>query len=403
MTAVANARTTAWIRDRVLRHVLATGPRATLPEGDLVARLVGNAAQAGPVPATLAATLAAVITPVGGLVALALTDGWTALALLVGMPVLALLLKVFVRASADAGAAYLRAQGEIAGRLTEAVEGARTIAPPATAERDAARILAPLPELSRQGYRMWRVTGRSTAQAAALLPLLQLAVLAVAGLRLADGALSVGGMLAAWRYAVLATGTGVLVGQLNALVRGRAATDRLAEALAPPAMTYGTRRLPDGTGALEFRSVSTGPLRQVDLYVPGGAVAAVVGRSGSGKTALAAVAGRPRGPRPGHGPGRRRPAARALPGRAAPRGRPRLRPPRAPRRHRRRHDRVRRRRTGPRGGPGGGARGLRRRVRAPTAARLRHALRRGSHVRRRGPTPRPGKGVRALRTPPDPR
>ncbi|WP_406344790.1 ABC transporter ATP-binding protein [Streptomyces sp. NBC_00648] len=292
VTATATARTTAWIRDRVLRHVLATGPRAVLPEGDLVARLVGNAAQAGPVPATLAATLAAVLTPVGGLVALALTDGWTALALLAGMPVLALLLKVFVRASADAGAAYLRAQGEIAGRLSEAVEGARTIAAAGTAERDAARILAPLPELSRQGFRMWRVTGRSTAQAAALLPLLQLTVLAVAGLRLADGALSVGGMLAAWRYAVLATGTGVLVGQLNALVRGRAATDRLAEALAPPAMTYGTRQLPEGTGALEFRSVSTGPLREVDLYVPGGAVAAVVGRSGSGKTALAAVAGR---------------------------------------------------------------------------------------------------------------
>ncbi|MFF1477761.1 ABC transporter ATP-binding protein [Streptomyces sp. NPDC058301] len=292
VTAVANARTTARIRDRVLRHVLAAGPRAQLPEGDLVARLVGNAAQAGPVPATLAATLAAVITPVGGLVALALTDGWTALALLAGMPVLALLLKVFVRASGDVGAAYLRAQGEIAGRLTEAVEGARTIAAAGTADRDAARILAPLPELSRQGFRMWRVTGRSTAQASALLPLLQLTVLAVAGLRLADGALSVGGMLAAWRYAVLATGTGVLVGQLNGLVRGRAATDRLAEALAPPAMTYGTRQLPEGSGALEFRSVSTGPLRDVDLYVPGGAIVAVVGRSGSGKTSLAAVAGR---------------------------------------------------------------------------------------------------------------
>ncbi|WP_369379322.1 ATP-binding cassette domain-containing protein [Streptomyces sp. cg36] len=292
VTATANARTTARIRDRVLGHVLAAGPRAGLAEGDLVARLVGNAAQAGPVPATLAAILAAVLTPVGGLVALALTDGWTALALVAGLPLLVLLLKVFVRASGDISAAYLRAQGEIAGRLAEAVEGARTITAAGTAERDAARILAPLPELSRQGHRMWAVTGRSTAQAAALLPLLQLVVLAVAGLRLADGALTVGGLLAAWRYAVLATGTGVLVGLLNSLVRGRTAADRLAEALDVPVMTYGNRRLPHGEGALELRSVSSGPLSDIDLYVPGGAVAAVVGRSGSGKSALAAVAGR---------------------------------------------------------------------------------------------------------------
>lgn len=292
VTATANARSTAWIRDRVLRHVLAAGPDSGAAEGDLVARLVGNAAQAGPLPATLAATFGAALTPVGALVALVLTDWWTALALLVGMPVLALLLKVFMRTSGDTNAAYLRAQGEIAGRLTEAVEGARTIAAVGTAERDAARVLAPLPELSAQGHRMWRVTGRSTAQAAALLPLLQLIVLAVAGLRLADGALTVGGMLAAWRYAVLATGTGVLVGQLNTLVRGRTAADRLAEALEAPVMTYGGRQLPEGEGALELRGVSAGPLRDVDLYVPGGAVAAVVGRSGSGKTALAAVAGR---------------------------------------------------------------------------------------------------------------
>ena len=49
---------------------------------------------------------------------------------------------------------------------------------------------------------------------------------------------------------------------------------------------------PSGNGELTLRGVVHGPLRGVDLTVPGGAVVAVVGRSGSGKSALAAVAGR---------------------------------------------------------------------------------------------------------------
>ncbi|WP_406305335.1 ABC transporter ATP-binding protein/permease [Streptomyces sp. NBC_00885] len=292
VTASANARTTAWIRARVLGHVLAAGPEQRLSSGELVARITGNAAQAGTVPTALAAALAAVLTPVGGLVALALTDVWTALVVIAGMPLLALLLRVFIRASGESSARYLTAQGEIAGLLAEAVRGIRTITAAGVPERDAARILAPLPELTRQGRLMWRILGSSTARAAALLPLLQLTVLAVAGLRLADGALSVGGMLAAWRYGVLATGTGVLVGQLNGLVRGRTAAGRLAEILEAPAMTYGSRQLPPGKGELQLKCVDRRGLRGIDLVVPGGSVTAVVGRSGSGKSALAAVAGR---------------------------------------------------------------------------------------------------------------
>ena len=189
VTAGGNARATACIRRRVLGHLLDSGPRVgeRFAHGDLVARLVGNAAQAGTVPVALAALLAAVITPVGGLVALALTDVWTALIVLAGMPLLAFFLKVFVRASGESGAEYLRAQGAIAGRLTEALRGARTIAAANTHEREGARILAPLAELSRQAHLLWRILGRSNAQSAALLPLLQVAVLAVAGLRVTAG------------------------------------------------------------------------------------------------------------------------------------------------------------------------------------------------------------------------
>ncbi|OEJ27091.1 ABC transporter ATP-binding protein [Streptomyces agglomeratus] len=299
LTGTTNARSTVWFRRRLLGHVLAAGPRCTdrVPPGDVVARLVGNAAHAGGAPATLAGTLAAVVTPVGGFVALALVDLWTAGAFLVGMPLLALLLKAFVRASGDSVARYQESQGEIAARLVEAVGGARTIAAAGTARRERARVLEPLAALSAQGYRMWRVQGRSTAQAAVLVPLLQIAVLTVAGTRLAAGELSVGGLLAAARYAALATGIGMLVGRLNGLVRSRGAARRLAGLLAVPATAHGDAELAPGDGTLELRGVTVAHggrtiLDRLDLTVPGGTSLALVGRSGSGKSTVAAVAGR---------------------------------------------------------------------------------------------------------------
>ncbi|MFI8994923.1 ATP-binding cassette domain-containing protein [Streptomyces sp. NPDC053542] len=322
LTGTTDARATAWLRRRALRGVLAAGPTATerYEPGDLVSRLVGNAGTAGTAPTALAATAATALTPVGALVALALLDLWTAAAFVIGLPLLALLMRAFVRDTGDCVAQYQRIQGDIAGRLLEAVGGARTIAAAGSHEREAARILTPLPALSRQGHRMWRVRGRSTAQAAALVPLLQIAVLAVGGLRLLSGALSVGDLLAASRYAVLAAGVGMLVGHLNGLVHSRAAARRLTELQDLPAIEYGDQEaageaVPEdadaqteagarteagaGTcaGALELRGITVRKaghrvLDELNLSVPGGCTMAIVGSSGTGKSLLAAVAGR---------------------------------------------------------------------------------------------------------------
>jgi ATP-binding cassette, subfamily B, bacterial len=333
--ATTAARVTARIRRRAVRHVLAAGPPAAgTGTGDLVSRLVGNAADAGAAPGAAAALPAALAAPIGGIVALALTDFWLAAAFLAGAPPLALLVRRFARASTDCVARYQDAQGRIATRLVEALGGARTIAAAHTEERENARVLAPLPELSAQGHRMWHVQGRATAQAAVLVPLLQITVLAVGGVRLGQGAISVGDLLAASRYAVLATGIGLVVGRLTALIRGRTAARRLAAVLAVPAPSYGTDRLPaaspgrtpaasavapaqpgrglpgpggasgprprvpgGASGTLEFRQVTAlrggvAVLDRLDLAVPGGACVAVVGRSGAGKSVLAALAGR---------------------------------------------------------------------------------------------------------------
>ncbi|MDF3298977.1 ABC transporter transmembrane domain-containing protein [Streptomyces tropicalis] len=299
LEGTVQAGATAWLRGRLTGHVLALGPRATarFGSGDLVARLVGSAAQAGSAPAAVAASVAALAGPVGGVVALGLVDPWLVVVFLAGAPVLALVLRAFARDSSDCAARYQEVQGRIAAALAEAVAGSRTVAAAGTADRETARILRPLPELSRAGHRMWRAQGRAAARTVAVGPLLQLAVVAVAGLLLTRHRLTVGEVLAASRYAVLATGVGVLVGQLSALVRARAAAARLSEVLEEPAPAHGTRRLPAGPGRLELRSVTARRggqtvLAGIDLEVPGGTSLAVVGRSGSGKSLLAALAGR---------------------------------------------------------------------------------------------------------------
>ncbi|MFH7598673.1 ABC transporter transmembrane domain-containing protein, partial [Streptomyces racemochromogenes] len=209
-----DARSTAWLRRRALAALLATAPHHATRHspGELSARLTAHAAGAGTVPAVVVTAVTAVLPPLGGLLALFLVDVWTGLAFLAGVPVLALLLRAFARASGASVGRYQQVQLALAGRLAEALAGARTIAAAGTAEREAARVLAPLPELGREGRRMWRIYGATMARTGALMPLLLYVVLGVGGIRLAAGALGVGGLLAAVRYAGLAAGAGAVTG-----------------------------------------------------------------------------------------------------------------------------------------------------------------------------------------------
>ncbi|SEF80538.1 ATP-binding cassette, subfamily B [Thermomonospora echinospora] len=292
-TGAGTARATAWLRHTFVRHVLAMGPAHRLDPGDVTSRVVGGAAEAGIAPVAVVRAAVAVLPPVGAVVALMLIDWRIAVALAVALPLPVLVLRTFVRDVTGSVRRYLDVQGAMAARLAEALRGLRTIAAAGTAEREARRVLAPLPELRREGEDIWRVQGAIGARGLVVVLLLQVVVLAVAGLELAAQRITAGELVAAGRYAALAAGLGPIATHLGRIGRARGAAARAAEILGRPAPVHGDRELPPGPGTLEFRRVGAGGvLREVDLLVAGGTAVAVVGRSGSGKSLLAALAGR---------------------------------------------------------------------------------------------------------------
>jgi ATP-binding cassette subfamily B protein len=297
--AASVAGTTAWLRSRLLRHVLDAGPAGTgdLGTGDLVSRISGNAVEAARAGPSIVGAVAAALPPLGALVFLAVIDPWLAVTFLAGLAAVATVVRAFARRTSEAMSAYLQAQGGIAARLAEALGGVRTIAAAGTADRERDRILQDLPDLRAAGLGTWRVIGRSTAQGTIVAPAVLVAVLAVGGIELSWGRISVGDLFAASRYAALGLGLGGLTAVYGTLARSRAAVARVAEVFALPSFRYGAASTESASGRLEFRSVSVdGVLTDLDFEIPGGAVVAVVGPSGSGKSVLAEVAVRLRDP-----------------------------------------------------------------------------------------------------------
>lgn len=302
-TGAATARSTAWLRHSALRHLLSVGWRSAtrFAPGDLVARLVGNTAETGSVAPDVIRGVAALIPAVGGTVALALIDPWLCVTFLVGAPVLMALLWGFARDASELAESYLAIQGTIAGRLAQALSGARTIAAAGTAERETKRVLRPLAALHDSGMRMWRAQTRITAQDLLLLSGLEIAVLAVAGWQLSRGRISPGDLLAASQYVALGAALSSVVPALTRFIRSRAAARRVAEVLDLAPVDYGSTVLPvlplTARGMVEFRAVSVSSgdrliLDSIDLVIPPGSLVAVVGRTGAGKSLLASLAGR---------------------------------------------------------------------------------------------------------------
>jgi ATP-binding cassette subfamily B protein len=297
------AGSTAWLRNRLVRHVFAIGPQAPrrFETGDLVSRVSSNAADAAQAGLSAVLVATAILPPVGSVVLLAYLDLWLAVAFVAGVALVALVLQAFTRHTTNANAGYQQTQGRIAARLAESLAGARTIAAAGTVEREERRVLEQLPELHQQGQLLWQVLARSVAQAGVVGPLVLVAVLAAGGLQVVNGRITPGDLFAASQYAAIGAGLGGLTGVFGRLARSRAGVRRTAEVLTVEPLGYGSRALPAGPGKLEFRKVVVRAgdavlLDGIDLTVPGGSAVALVGPSGAGKSVLAGLAARLREP-----------------------------------------------------------------------------------------------------------
>jgi ATP-binding cassette subfamily B protein len=291
--------TTAGLRRGLLSHLLALGAggQRRFQTGDVVSRLVSSAPEAAAVVPALTGGLSSMLVATGGVAALALIDPWLAGAFLLGVPVGLLLIRTFVTEVGDLVARYQRSYGAVAARLSDALAGIRTINACGTQQRETARVLVPATGLRDLGHRMWRTQGRVGWQAGLLAPAMQIIVLAVAGWLLSGGRITPGQLLAAAGYVPLALGFFAQAGVFLAVARARANLRRLQEVHEAPAMSAGAGCLPAGPGELVLRAVTVRDdghpvLDAVDLTVPAGRSVAVVGRSGTGKSVLAAAAGR---------------------------------------------------------------------------------------------------------------
>lgn len=297
ITSVTSA--TSLLRLRVIDRLLLSdvGGAAALGTGELTNRLVTNTATVGYVPVTLVSAAAGAVTSAGGAVALFTIDWRVGLAFLTGVPVAVVVTRVLVARISSLYGDYQRAQGRLAARLTETLAGIRTVRAAGTASREITRVLEPLPELGAAGRALWRAQAHSVWHITLLLPLMELLVLAVAGLGIAQGRLEPGALLETAGYTVLALAFVKQIDPLLSLAYGRSAAVRVHDVLALPTLVPGGEPLAEGPGRLSFRGVTvtrgqSAVLDDIDLEIPAGALTAVVGRSGAGKTTLALLAGR---------------------------------------------------------------------------------------------------------------
>lgn len=296
--------TVATLRRTLARRALDAGVPGTaaFPAGDLAGRLSAGCAQAGAAGVTLVTASAAVLTSLGGVVALWLLDWRLGLCFSLGVPPLVFIARLFVNRSSGLFLHYQETQGRISALLLEALGGARTIGASGTAGAETSRVLKPLPELSRAGHRVWRLQRDTGWQVGLLIPAVEVLVLCVGGLALLNGDISAGQLAAVVGYTAVAMAALDQLDALFALGMSAAGARRVAEVIDQSAPAPGGRARPaagPGTVTLSGVTVRSGSrlvLDAVDLTVPAGTALAVVGRSGAGKSTLAALIGRLREP-----------------------------------------------------------------------------------------------------------
>jgi putative ABC transport system ATP-binding protein len=295
----------AWLADvrtdQRLRHLVAdrvldpTGgaDSGRLP-GELTAVAVADAKRVGVSLFALPMGLSAVAALVVAAIALLRTSVPLGLLVLLGTPPLLYLVHLLGRPLERRSAPEQERAARASGVAADLVAGIRVlkgigaepaaVARYATTSRDA--LAATL-----------RATGAQAQYSGAVLTAngLFLALVALVGGRLAaDGAISIGGLVAAVGLAQFLLGPLQVFGRVSArFAQARASATRIAELLSTAAAVHGGGgELPDGPGRLTVRGLRCGPLDGVDLDVAPGELLGVRTPDPAAATTLLACLGR---------------------------------------------------------------------------------------------------------------
>ncbi|WP_433292785.1 ABC transporter ATP-binding protein [Actinoplanes sp. CA-030573] len=237
----------------------------------------------------------------GALAAMAFLDP-----LLLGVAVAALAVGLTVAMTASRRVRGLSEQaqarlGEMTSAVERAISAARTIRASRAEEREAATVAEGAGQAYRAGVRLARLEALVGPVADTAIQGAFLLVLAVGGVRVASGAISVGSLVAFILFLFfLAMPLGQAIHAYTQLQTGLGALQRIEEILALPAETEDDPARTPGAAqadapAVAFRSVDFAypgerpVLHQVSFEVPRGSRIALVGPSGAGKSTILAL------------------------------------------------------------------------------------------------------------------
>jgi ATP-binding cassette subfamily B protein len=293
----------ALLRGDILRHALRLDARYhdRFPPGELMSRSTSDAELSARVLEATGHTAGYIVTVLGASVAMLIFDWQLALLILAPLPLISIGFWRYARRYSKRTAALQDEIGRQSALVEETVTGIRVIKGLGAGAALSARFRATSDRVYDRALEVARVDA-VFLPALEVLPLLdQLAVLWVGGHRVLSGELTLGQFVAFNGYVLLLVWPLRVLGQRVSTVQNAvAAAERMVDALEPEPEV---REAPDASGtvsrgALRFDGVRFGydPASPVldgfSLEVPAGSSVALVGRTGSGKSTIAALLGR---------------------------------------------------------------------------------------------------------------
>jgi ATP-binding cassette subfamily B protein len=290
------------MRERIHDHVLGLHPayHDHAQTGQLMSRMSADLNQVQMFVVMIPLTLSHVALILGVAVTLVVLDPWLALVALAPLPFVNVTAKRFSNAIHPAVLAVQSEQAQLSAVVEESIAGVRVVKG-FGAER------VRMEALSTEADDIQKVSLRAAVIRARFLPLMELlpalgliGVLGIGGLRVLDGAMTVGELVAFNFFVTLLVWPLRSIGMTVAFAqRAAAALERVHEVLSvDPAIVdpQHPQRLPAGAsvGAVTFRSVRFGygdgdaaVLDGFDLNIAAGESVALVGATGSGKSTIA--------------------------------------------------------------------------------------------------------------------